>query len=55
MVGGDAPDEVHESVPPVARQRLSANPYAPVAPAKRTATGFTFNVGVLLLLVSGSR
>jgi len=33
---------------------LSANPYAPVAAATRTtATGVTFNVGVLFLLVSG--
>jgi hypothetical protein len=53
VVVGDAPDEGHESVPPVDRQRLSANPYAPTAPAKRTATGFTINVGTLLLLVSG--
>ncbi len=35
-------------------QRLSANPYAPVAAAtKATATGVTFNLGVFFLLVCG--
>ncbi|MGO9854516.1 MAG: hypothetical protein ACLPYY_05695 [Acidimicrobiales bacterium] len=39
--------------PPV-RPRLSANPYAPVAAGSRsTATGFTFSLGVLVLLVCG--
>jgi len=37
-----------------ARSRLSANPYAPVAAfTKPTATGLTFSVGVLFLLVCG--
>ena len=53
VVVGDSPHEVSEAAPRPDGQRLSANPYAPVAPAKRTATGFTINIGVLLLLVCG--
>ena len=33
--------------------RLSANPFVGLAPARSKATGFTFNLGVLLLLVCG--
>ncbi len=52
---GDVPAEAASAaVPRRARSRLSANPYAPVAAvSKPTATGVTFNVGVLLLLVCG--
>ena len=50
---GDVPAGASATAPS-ARPRLSANPYAPVAAATRTtATGVTFNVGVLFLLVSG--
>ena len=42
------------AAPSPARPRLSANPYAPVAAASRsTATGVTFSVAVLFLLVCG--
>jgi fluoride ion exporter CrcB/FEX len=51
---GDAPAEDSQgaSVSPPS-QRLSANPYVAMAPARSSSTGFTFNLGVLLLLVSG--
>ena len=53
-VVGDAPEEATTGAPlSPERQRLSANPYAPVAPAKNSATGFTFSVGNTLLLVCG--
>jgi hypothetical protein len=54
LVAGDAPSEaIHDSSPPSAAPRLSANPYVSMAPRRSTATGFTFNLGVLLLLVCG--
>jgi hypothetical protein len=54
LVAGDAPEEArHDSSPPGPNPRLSANPYIALAPARSRATGFTFNLGVLLLLVCG--
>jgi hypothetical protein len=54
LVAGDAPPEApHDSSPPSAAPRLSANPYVSMAPARSKATGFTFNLGLLLLLVCG--
>jgi hypothetical protein len=54
LVAGDAPPEaLHDSSPPSAAPRLSANPYVSMAPARSKATGFTFNLGLLLLLVCG--
>ena len=42
------------SASPPVRPRLSANPYAPVAAgSKSAATGVTFSLGVLVLLVCG--
>ena len=57
-VAGDAPQGADtDAAPAPAGRRLSANPYAPmasVAAAPRTkATGFTFNLGVLLLWICG--
>jgi hypothetical protein len=49
VVAGDAPEVTS---PPAPGPRLSANPYVAAAP-RPTATGFTFNVGVFLLLVCG--
>jgi hypothetical protein len=49
VVAGDAPQVLS---PPAPGPRLSANPYVTAAP-RSTATGFTFNVGVFLLLVCG--
>jgi hypothetical protein len=52
VVTGDAPEDpasVPESAP---GPRLSANPYVTAAP-RSTATGFTFNLGVFLLLACG--
>jgi hypothetical protein len=55
MVSGDAPPEAYaDAGHATAGQRLSANPYAPMAaPTKSKGTGFTFNLGVLLLWVCG--
>lgn len=54
LVAGDAPDEaIRDSSPPAPNQRLSANPYLAGAPRRSKATGLTFNLGVLLLLVCG--
>jgi hypothetical protein len=54
LVAGDAPQEaMSDSSPPSAAPRLSANPYGSVAPSRSKATGFTFNLGVLILLVCG--
>lgn len=55
IVAGDAPEAMSDSNPPPPAPRLSANPYLSVAraPARSAATGFTFNLGVLLLLVCG--
>ncbi len=57
-VVGDAPQGTDtDAAPAPSGRRLSANPYAPmasVAAAPRTkATGFTFNLGVLLLWICG--
>ena len=53
-MAGDAPAEAaYDSSPPAAAPRLSANPYVSVTPSRSKATGFTFNLGVLLLLVCG--
>jgi len=54
VVAGDAPQEGLQntsSAPP--GPRLSANPYASVVRTRSTSTGFTFNLGLLLLLVCG--
>ena len=52
-MAGDAPEEPpHDSQPPPG-PRPSANPYVGLAPARSKATGFTFNLGVLILLVCG--
>jgi len=54
VVAGDAPQEGLQntsSAPP--GPRLSANPYASVERTRSTSTGFTFNLGLLLLLVCG--
>jgi hypothetical protein len=54
IVAGNAPEEaMHDTSPPSAAPRLSANPYVSLAPSRSKATGFTFNLGVLLLLVCG--
>jgi hypothetical protein len=53
-VAGDVPAEAMiDSGPPASGQRLSANPYVGTAPPRSKATGFTFNLGVFLLLVCG--
>jgi hypothetical protein len=54
LVVGEAPGETtSDASSPSAGSRLSGNPYA-TAPARRTMSiGFTFNLGVLLLLVCG--
>ncbi len=53
MVAGDSPDEATtHSNPSTAGPRSSVNPYASVW-SRSKATGFTFNVGLLLLLVCG--
>ena len=54
QVAGDAPEEaLRDSSPPSAAPRLSANPYVSLTPRRSKATGFTLNLGVLLLLVCG--
>ncbi len=56
LVAGDAPQEVaaNDSSPHQPGPRLSANPYASTPTSSRSkATGFTVNMGVFLLLVSG--
>ena len=54
LVAGDAPEEaMSDSTPPSSVPRLSANPYVALAPTRSKATGFTFNLGVLILLVCG--
>jgi len=52
VVVGDVPGDSAGSTSAPER-RLSANPYVPMAVAKTTTTGLTFNLGVLLLLVCG--
>ena len=54
LVAGDAPQEaMHDASPPTSGPRLSANPYAGAFPSRSKSTGFTFNLGVFLLLISG--
>jgi hypothetical protein len=54
LVVGDAPEEAsHAPSASPPNQRLSANPYMAMAPARSSSTGFTFNLGVLLLLACG--
>jgi len=54
LVAGEAPEEaMTDLAPPSSGPRLSANPYVALAPIRSKATGFTFNLGVLILLVSG--
>jgi hypothetical protein len=54
VVAGDSPDEaVSNSKPVPTNRRLSSNPLGATAPRRTTATGFTFNLGVFLLLVCG--
>ncbi|MGO8824033.1 MAG: hypothetical protein ACLQU9_02190 [Acidimicrobiales bacterium] len=54
VVAGDAPEGSEaDSGPLHASSRLSANPYAPVSVARLKGTGFTFNLGVLLLWICG--
>src|ERR1700722_1576772 len=52
LVSGDGPlDDPHDSTPRPPRPRFSANPYVGAVPSKSKGTGFTFNLGVLLLLI----
>lgn len=54
VVAGDAPKEtMADSSPPAPLPRSSANPYIGLGRSRPTATGFTFNLGVFLLLVCG--
>jgi len=54
VVAGDAPPGSEgDSAPPQASSRMSANPYAPVSVARPKGTGFSFNLGVLLLWICG--
>jgi hypothetical protein len=54
VVVGDAPaGSESDSAPPQPSSRASANPYAPVSVARPKGTGFSFNLGVLLLWICG--
>jgi hypothetical protein len=54
VVAGDVPQEgLHDTRQAPPGPRLSANPYASVVPRRSASTGFTFNLGLLLLLVCG--
>jgi hypothetical protein len=54
LVAGDAPlDKAGTTSPSTRAQRLSANPYLPGGTVRSKSTGFTLNVGLLLLLVCG--
>ena len=54
LVAGDAPQEMTaDASPPPSGQRLSANPYISTGPVRVKATGFTLNLGLLLLLACG--
>ncbi len=54
LVAGDAPEEaIVDANPQRTGPRSPANPYVALAPARSKATGFTVNVGVLLLLICG--
>jgi len=54
-VAGDAPAEMmtDDASPPPPGPRLSANPYIPTGPARSKSTGFTLNLGLLVLLACG--
>ena len=51
--GRRPPGSDGDSGPPQVASRHSANPYAPVSVARRKGTGFSFNLGVLLLWICG--
>lgn len=53
LVAGDAPEEAMTDSNPTPNPRQSAKPYGAMAPSRSRATGFTFDLGVFLLLVSG--
>jgi len=54
LVAGDAPEEITaDASPPLPGQRLSANPYISTGPVRSRSTGFTLNLGLLLLLACG--
>ena len=55
LVTGDAPEEVVaiDSNPPLPGPRHSANPYVSMPASRSKATGFTLNIGVLLLFACG--
>jgi hypothetical protein len=54
LVAGNAPQEaLNDASAPTVGPRLSANPYVGTLPSRSKATGFTFNLGVLLLLACG--
>jgi len=54
LVAGDAPQEMTaDGSPPPLGQRLSANPYISTGPVRLRSTGFTLNLGLLLLLACG--
>ena len=54
-MAGDAPAEMmtDDASPPPLGPRLSANPYIPTRPARSKSTGFTLNLGLLVLLACG--
>jgi hypothetical protein len=54
LVAGDAPDEMAgDSSSAPLTSRPSANPYLPGGTVRSKSTGFTLNIGLLLLLVCG--
>ena len=54
LVAGSAPQGApNDASPPTPGPRHSANPYVGTLPSRSKATGFTFNLGILLLLVCG--
>jgi hypothetical protein len=54
LVAGDAPEEMTgDASPAPPTPRLSANPYIPGGSVRSKSTGFTLNVGLLLLVVCG--
>lgn len=54
IVAGDAPNDVmRDASPSRSGPRHSANPYAGAFPSRPKAAGFSFNLGVFLLLVCG--
>ena len=54
IVAGDAPeDSAGDSSPSASVPRLSANPYLPGGAVRTRSTGFSVNLGLLLLLACG--